>query len=211
MNLGSHVGDTPAAVAENRQRLMDMAQLPAMPLWLDQIHGTDVLRLTRQPILTSPQADAVWSDITGSVCAVMTADCLPVLFCSYDGKEIAAAHAGWRGLCAGVLENTLANFSVPPSQIHVWLGPAIGPQCFEVGAEVKAAFVAHDRRAALAFSPAGDKYFADIWQLARQRLSAKGVESISGGNRCTVSETAQFFSWRRDGLTGRMATLVWLS
>lgn len=209
LNLGAHVGDKPEAVAANRQRLVELASLPTMPVWLDQVHGTDVVRLT-DAFDRPPQADAVWSNHAAMPCAVMTADCLPVLFCSYDGTEVAAAHAGWRGLCAGVLENTLAQFNAPAAQIHIWLGPAIGPQHFEVGAEVRAAFMAHDAEAATAFVPAGEKYLADIWQLARQRLTACGVTSISGGTRCTVSEPEHFFSWRRDGSTGRMASLVWL-
>lgn len=209
LNLGAHVGDKPEAVAANRQRLVELASLPTMPVWLDQVHGTDVVRLT-DAFDRPPQADAAWSNLAAMPCAVMTADCLPVLFCSYDGTEVAAAHAGWRGLCAGVLENTLAQFNAPAAQIHIWLGPAIGPQHFEVGAEVRAAFMAHDAEAATAFVPAGEKYLADIWQLARQRLTACGVTSISGGTRCTVSEPEHFFSWRRDGSTGRMASLVWL-
>ncbi|ARJ42646.1 hypothetical protein B1H58_11815 [Pantoea alhagi] len=209
LNLGDHVGDQPAAVQANRQRLVDMADLPAMPWWLEQVHGTEVVRLDgRQP--ATRRADAVWSNQAGTVCAVMTADCLPVLFCSFDGKEVAAAHAGWRGLCAGVLENTLRQFSAPPEEIHVWMGPAIGPEAFEVGPEVRAAFMAHDPAAAGAFRAAGDKFYADLWQLARQRLAAQGVASVSGGGRCTWHDSAHFFSWRRSGTTGRMASLIWL-
>ncbi|MGD8163695.1 purine nucleoside phosphorylase YfiH [Pantoea sp. FN0307] len=209
LNLGDHVGDQPAAVQANRQRLVDMADLPAMPWWLEQVHGTEVVRLDGRPPATR-RADAVWSNQAGRVCAVMTADCLPVLFCSFDGKEVAAAHAGWRGLCAGVLENTLRQFSAPPEEIHVWMGPAIGPEAFEVGPEVRAAFMAHDPAAAGAFRAAGDKFYADLWQLARQRLAAQGVASVSGGGRCTWHDSAHFFSWRRSGTTGRMASLIWL-
>ncbi|MGD8108514.1 purine nucleoside phosphorylase YfiH [Pantoea sp. FN0302] len=209
LNLGDHVGDQPAAVQANRQRLVDMADLPAMPWWLEQVHGTEVVRLDERPPATR-RADAVWSNQAGRVCAVMTADCLPVLFCSFDGKEVAAAHAGWRGLCAGVLENTLRQFSAPPEEIHVWMGPAIGPEAFEVGPEVRAAFMAHDPAAAGAFRAAGDKFYADLWQLARQRLAAQGVASVSGGGRCTWHDSAHFFSWRRSGTTGRMASLIWL-
>ncbi|URQ60108.1 purine nucleoside phosphorylase YfiH [Pantoea alhagi] len=209
LNLGDHVGDQPAAVQANRQRLVDMADLPAMPWWLEQIHGTEVVRLDGRPPATR-RADAVWSNQAGTVCAVMTADCLPVLFCSFDGKEVAAAHAGWRGLCTGVLENTLRQFSAPPEEIHVWMGPAIGPEAFEVGPEVRAAFMAHDPAAAGAFRAAGDKFYADLWQLARQRLAAQGVASVSGGGRCAWHDSAHFFSWRRSGTTGRMASLIWL-
>lgn len=207
LNLGMHVGDRVADVAQNRQRLVD-AHLPAMPQWLEQVHGQAVVRLPAAE--TQPRADAAITRESGVVCAVMTADCLPVLFCSQDGSEVAAAHAGWRGLCHGVLEHTLAQFHCPAHEIHAWLGPAIGPQAFEVGAEVRAAFMAQDPRSDVAFRPAGSKYFADIWLLARQRLMAAGLQSISGTLRCTYSETADFFSYRRDGTTGRMATLVWL-
>lgn len=207
LNLGAHVGDNEVHVMQNRQRLTD-AQLPAMPQWLNQIHGLDVARLPADERV--PNADAAITRMSGVVCAVMTADCLPVLFCSDDGSEVAAAHAGWRGLCNGVLENTLAQFHCPADNIHAWLGPAIGPQAFEVGAEVRDAFMRHDAQADLAFRPVGNKYFADIWQLARQRLQAAGVRSISGSQRCTFTESANFFSFRRNGITGRMATLIWL-
>lgn len=209
LNLGAHVGDNPLHVAANRQLLVELGAMPAQPVWLDQVHGTDVLHLTRN----TPQclrADAVYTREKGLPCAVMTADCLPVLFCSVDGKEVAAAHAGWRGLCAGILEATLAAFSAPAEEITVWLGPAIGPTAFEVGAEVRAAFLAQNLHDTAAFRPAGEKYYADIWQLARARLSRSGVRHITGGGLCTVSEPAKFFSFRRNGVTGRMASLIWL-
>jgi len=208
-NLGGHVGDDPAHVATNRQRLVAEAGLPEMPRWLEQVHGTDVVRLPATQV-EPLQADAAITSDTGVVCAVMTADCLPVLFCSADGKEVAAAHAGWRGLCAGVLENTLAQFAAPVSQIHAWLGPAIGPDAFEVGSEVRTAFMAKDARAQQAFRPAGAKYFADIWLLAQQRLQAAGIKSVSVSRRCTFHNSGEFFSFRRDGTTGRMASLIWL-
>ncbi|WP_333617616.1 purine nucleoside phosphorylase YfiH [Mixta calida] len=209
LNLGDHVGDRPEDVLANRHRLKEMAALPAMPHWLEQVHGTGVARLDGQPT-AARRADAVWSNQPGAVCAVMTADCLPVLFCSFDGKEVAAAHAGWRGLCAGILENTLSQFSAPPQEIHVWLGPAIGPEAFEVGPEVREAFMTRDPAAQRAFRASGEKFYADLWLLARQRLAAQGVASISGGGRCTWHESAHFFSWRRSGTTGRMASLIWL-
>ena len=208
-NLGSHVGDEPAHVAANRQRLVTRAGLPEMPRWLEQVHGTGVVRLPFSQAGTL-QADACITREAGVVCAVMTADCLPVLFCSRDGREVAAAHAGWRGLCGGVLENTLAQFAAPASQIHAWLGPAIGPDAFEVGSEVRDAFMAKDARAQQAFRPAGAKYFADIWLLAQQRLEKAGVTSVSMARRCTFHESGEFFSFRRDGTTGRMASLIWL-
>ncbi|CNI75976.1 inner membrane protein [Yersinia frederiksenii] len=209
LNLGTHVGDIAATVITNRQRLVEQGQLPQMPVWLEQVHGTRVLHLDGSAI-SDVQADAVYSRVVGQVCAVMTADCLPVLFCSLAGDEVAAAHAGWRGLCAGVLEQTMAQFNAAPSSIIAWLGPAIGPQQFEVGEEVKQAFIDIDTQAAAAFIPAGTKYLADIYLLARQRLQAAGIHAIYGGDHCTVSEKQQFFSYRRDGITGRMASLVWL-
>ncbi|WP_313689901.1 purine nucleoside phosphorylase YfiH [Pantoea sp.] len=208
LNLGSHVGDNQEHVLLNRQRLVALAQLPAMPQWLNQVHGQEAVRLPASVAL--PDADAAITRETGVVCAVMTADCLPVLFCASDGSEVAVAHAGWRGLCHGVLEQTLAQFHCPAQEIHAWLGPAIGPQAFEVGAEVRSAFMAHDERADQAFRPVGEKYFADIWLLARQRLQAARVRSISGEQRCTWHESDDFFSFRRDRITGRMATLIWL-
>lgn len=210
LNLGAHVGDDPEHVRVNRAKLVVQGQLPAMPVWLNQIHGTVVASLTA---LSSPDitADAAWTDRSGVVCAVMTADCLPVLFCSADGKQVAAAHAGWRGLCAGVLENTLARFSCPAREIHAWLGPAIGPAAFEVGPEVYSAFIHDNPEAGYAFRPAGEKFYADIWQLARQRLISQGVKSVSGGGMCTVSDSTRFFSFRREGITGRMASLIWLA
>ncbi|WP_343554884.1 purine nucleoside phosphorylase YfiH [Pantoea sp.] len=208
LNLGTHVGDVEAHVVQNRQRVVEQLALAAMPQWLDQVHGQDVVRLPADARL--PRADAAITRESGVVCAVMTADCLPVLFCSKDGSEVAAAHAGWRGLCNGVLEQTLAQFHCSPADIHAWLGPAIGPLAFEVGAEVRSAFMAVDAQAKAAFRPAGEKYFADIWLLARQRLQAAGVHSITASSRCTFQQSADFFSFRRDGITGRMATLVWL-
>lgn len=210
MNLGTHVSDSPEHVATNRQRLIELAMLPAVPHWLEQVHGTDVARLTQDTDHSVIRGDAAYTDQPGVVCAVMSADCLPVLFCSSAGDEVAAAHAGWRGLNAGVLENTLAAFRAKPQEIMVWLGPAIGPRQFEVGGEVKEAFVASDPQAVSAFTPFHNKYLADIYQLARLRLQAAGVSQIYGGDRCTVSEPEYFFSYRRDGITGRLASLIWL-
>ncbi|WP_409310189.1 purine nucleoside phosphorylase YfiH [Pectobacterium sp. B1J-3] len=209
LNLGGHVGDAPENVVLNRQILVDSAELPSAPYWLDQIHGTDVIRIG-ETLPHSVQGDAAYTNRSGQVCAVMTADCLPVLFCSIAGDEVAAAHAGWRGLSHGVLETTLANFQAKPSHIMAWLGPAIGPDTFEVGPEVREIFLQHDMRAVSAFRPNGEKFFADIYQLARLRLQSCGVTQIFGGNFCTVSEPQKFFSYRRDGVTGRMASLIWL-
>ncbi len=208
LNLGSHVGDDPAHVALNRAWLR--SHLPSDPLWLNQTHGVDCV--VAETALAGCSADASVSFSAGHVCAVLTADCLPVLFCSRDGKAVGAAHAGWRGLLAGVLENTVRQMHVPSADVLAWLGPAIGPQTFEVGSEVRAAFVAHDPAAASAFAPKGkdgDKWLADIYQLARQRLQAAGITQIYGGEFCTVSDPQRFYSYRRDGTTGRMASLIW--
>lgn len=210
LNLGAHVGDDLATVEKNRRQLCSLAGLPAMPHWLNQVHGTQLVTLPGNAN-SVPDADAVTTTQTGQVCAVMTADCLPVIFCSADGLQVAAAHAGWRGLCNGVLENTLAGFRVPASEILAWMGPAIGPQAFEVGPEVRAAFLAQDSAATQAFTATADgKYLADLWSLARMRLHRAGVKQIFGGGLCTYSGSDDFFSYRRERVTGRLATLVWL-
>lgn len=209
LNLGAHCGDNPEHVEENRTRLFAAGGLPSKPVWLEQVHGNAVLTLSGGPYL-SKRADASYSSTPGTVCAVMTADCLPVLFCNRAGTEVAAAHAGWRGLCEGVLEETIACFNDQPENILAWLGPAIGPGAFEVGAEVREAFMAKAAEASSAFRPAGEKYFADIYLLARQRLARVGVDNVFGGDRCTFSEKQHFFSYRRDKTTGRMASFIWL-
>lgn len=205
LNLASHVGDDPAHVVLNRAWLR--SQLPAEPCWLEQVHGVDCV--VAMPSDNTPRADASVSFESGLVCAVLTADCLPVLFCTLDGQRVGAAHAGWRGLLAGVLENTIAAMAAPPAQIMAWFGPAIGPQAFEVGDEVRAAFVARDADASSAFVAHGEKWLADIYALARLRLQAIGVHAIYGGDLCTVSDAERFYSYRRDGATGRLASLIW--
>ncbi len=209
LNLGAHCGDDLLYVEENRRRMFAAGGLPCYPVWLEQVHGTTVLKLDGGPYV-SKRADASYCNTPGTVCAVMTADCLPVLFCNRAGNEVAAAHAGWRGLCEGVLEETVACFNDKPENILAWLGPAIGPEAFEVGAEVREAFIAKDAQAESAFRSAGEKYFANIYQLARQHLANVGVEQIFGGDRCTLSEKDDFFSYRRDKTTGRMASFIWL-
>lgn len=209
LNLGAHCGDNLEHVEENRKRLFTAGNLPSKPIWLEQVHGKDVLKLTGA-LYDSKRADASYSNTPGTVCAVMTADCLPVLFCNLAGTEVAAAHAGWRGLCEGVLEETVACFADKPANIMAWLGPAIGPEAFEVGPEVRDAFMAKDAKAQAAFLPRGEKYLADIYQLARQRLTNVGITHIYGGDRCTYSESETFFSYRRDKTTGRMASFIWL-
>lgn len=208
-NLGGHVGDSPVAVAQNRAILR--ACLPGEPLWLEQVHGT-VVADASEP---SPRqcADASVATQPGRVCAVMTADCLPVLFCDETGHVVAAAHAGWRGLVAGILEETLSRMNVAPQSVMAWLGPAIGPSAFEVGQDVFDAFAALHPGDAVAFMPgvAPGKWQADLFALARWRLARAGVERVYGGGICTHSDPERFFSYRRDGVTGRFATLVWRS
>jgi YfiH family protein len=207
-NLGDHVGDEPARVAANRAALR--ARLPAEPAWLQQVHGT--LTVDAAKTAKTAVADAAFSRQPGVVCVVMTADCLPVLFCDRAGSVVAAAHAGWRGLLAGVLENTLAAMRVAPGEVIAWLGPAIGPAHFEVGDEVRAAFVGNAAGAASEFrAHTAGKWLCDLPGLARQRLRAAGVDSIHGGGECTYADRERFFSYRRDGVTGRMASLVWLA
>lgn len=208
LNLGDHVGDDAGHVAENRRRLQSGLQLPAEPRWLRQVHGTQVAALDAPD--PAAEADASWTTNRGVICAILTADCLPVLICDRDGRVVAAAHAGWRGLAAGVLEATVRALPVVPAQLLAWLGPAIGPAAFEVGAEVRAAFIAADPAAAADFSAnASGKFHADLFALARRRLRAAGVTAIYGGGLCTHGDARRFFSHRRDHLCGRMATLIW--
>ncbi|TGD71573.1 peptidoglycan editing factor PgeF [Mangrovimicrobium sediminis] len=205
-NLGDHVGDDPAAVAANRSRLQAMLPGGTSIQWLQQVHGADVVRAAGRGC---PQADACWTDTPGIACAVLTADCLPVLFASADGAVVAAAHAGWRGLLAGVLEATVAAMGVDPGRLQAWMGPAIGPRAFEVGPEVREAFLdAGDSRACFTTSPNPGRYLADIYALARARLAAAGVSAVSGGGECTFRAPRRYFSYRRDGETGRMASLI---
>jgi YfiH family protein len=208
LNLGDHVGDDPQAVAENRRLLTHRC---AAPVWLDQVHGTRVLDAGQVSGALRHEADASFSRKAGVACTVMTADCLPVLICDYAGTVVAAAHAGWRGLHAGVLERTVAAMDCPGHALLVYLGPAIGPQAFEVGDEVRDAFVGFDHEAEVAFKPHGGKWLADLYLLARQRLARLGVNAVFGGNYCTAGEPERFFSYRRDGITGRMASMIWLA
>ncbi|WP_407316971.1 peptidoglycan editing factor PgeF [Pseudomonas sp. nanlin1] len=206
LNLGDHVGDAAPAVAENRRRLAD--HFAIRPAWLKQVHGVNVVHATPGQV---DEADASWTSTPGVACTVMTADCLPALFCDRAGTRVAAAHAGWRGLAAGVLEATAASLAVPGEDVLVWLGPAIGPRNFEVGSEVRDAFTATHPQTAQAFVPGASpgKFIADIYALARLRLAAVGVTAVYGGGLCTVADP-QFFSYRRAPVTGRFASLVWL-
>ncbi len=209
LNLGTHVGDELSRVEENRHRLCQQAQLPEMPLWLEQVHGTHVVTLSPEKN-SEVRGDALYTSTVKKVCAIMTADCLPVLFTTLDGTEIGAAHGGWRGLCHGVLQNTLAQFKAPKNQIMAWLGPAIGPDAFEVGAEVRLAFIEKNIAFDAAFIPHNGKYLANIYMLARIILQESGVTQIYGGNFCTVTDKSRFFSYRREQITGRMASLIWI-
>ncbi len=239
LNLGEHVGDDPAAVAENRRRLAAAAGLPAPPNWLRQVHGANVADLDGAEFAAGATgngppvtADAAFTHRRGRVCAILAADCLPVLLAADSGDWVAAAHAGWRGLAAGVIEATVSALSaaagpgaLPPHRLLAWLGPAIGPKHFEVGAEVRDALLAGDAgagtgagtaagaakgaEAAFALNSRG-RFMADLEMLARRRLAAAGVERIYGGGECTFADPTRFFSHRRDGVTGRQAALIWL-
>jgi YfiH family protein len=215
LNLGDHVGDAPLAVESNRILLNTM--LPSEPVWLEQTHGTIVVNADMADCL--PQADVCIARHRAAVCVVMTADCLPVLLCDKQGSVVGAAHAGWKGLAAGVIEATVQAMNVAPQNLMAWLGPAISQDAFEVGEEVRAAFIAAQPQAASAFTPSplrgegggeGEKWFADIYALARLRLNALGITQIYGGGYCTYRDSERFFSYRRDGVTGRMGTFIWL-
>ncbi len=208
-NLAAHVGDDPDAVAANRRRLMRELRLPDAPAWLNQVHGNTVVTAERPHTLT---ADASIAREAGRVCVVMTADCLPLLLCDREGGCVAAVHAGWRGLANGVVDASVARMGCSPAAILAWLGPAVGSTAFELGPEVRAVLLRRDAGATDCFqpSPAG-RWLADIYGLARRQLRSAGVESIAGGHWCTYHDRERFFSYRRDGLTGRMATLIWLA
>ncbi|WP_442498373.1 peptidoglycan editing factor PgeF [Methylobacter sp. sgz302048] len=206
LNPATHVGDDAETVRQNRQIIKAMLALPAEPVWLEQVHSNKAVDAGKTQSLV--QADASFTDEAGVVCAVLTADCLPLLVCNAEGSRIAAIHAGWRGLLSGVIGNTVT--AMGNQDLLVWLGPAIGPACFEVGAEVREAFIEKSARFAAAFKECGNgKWLADIYQLARVDLAALGIDRIYGGNLCTVTDHERFYSYRRDKETGRMATLIW--
>ncbi len=211
-NLGDHVGDDPAAVQRNRDALCDELTLPDAPQWLNQVHGSDI-RYVDQRCDNAPDADAAWTDQPGRVLSIMTADCLPVLITAKSGVCIAAIHGGWRGLLDEVIQKTVAALPVPPGELLAWLGPAIGPQAFEVGAEVREAFVQKNKGFDCCFvaQPGAEKFLADIFAIGRLCLHHAGITEISGGVHCTFQDQKHFFSYRRDaGSTGRMASLIWL-
>lgn len=208
-NLAEHTGDDPRAVSSNRALLRDYFHLPAEPAWLEQVHSRRVVLADK--VASGTAADASWTGDTGNVCAVMTADCLPVLICDRAGSRVAAAHAGWRGLHAGVVSNTVTCLGCDPSELMVWLGPAIGPRAFEVGAEVLQAFTAKDSQNSHAFRQTDERHWmCDLYRLARIELETLGVGAVFGGKECTFTDSARFYSYRRDGDTGRMASLIWL-
>jgi YfiH family protein len=209
LNLGTHVGDFPAAVAENRRRLRMAAQLPVEPAWLAQLHGTKIKDLDVPEAAAA--ADGAVSRRPGRVCAILAADCLPVLFAAESGDAVAAAHAGWRGLAGGVLEATVRALGVAPRTLLAWFGPAIGPRHFEIGPEVRDELLRGDPDAHGAFEAnARGRFMADLSALARRRLARLGIERVYGGTECTHSHPDKYFSHRRDGPTGRQATLIWL-
>jgi purine-nucleoside/S-methyl-5'-thioadenosine phosphorylase / adenosine deaminase len=210
-NIAAHVGDDPQAVAGNRRSLRDSLALPAEPAWLEQVHGSRVIDLDRPSRGSLGPADAAVTRTPGRICAIQVADCLPVLLAAADGSVIGAAHAGWRGLAGGVLEATVRAMQTPGTKLLAWLGPAISQAHFEVGDEVRAAFLAADEGASAAFTAnERGRWQCDLYALARRRLAALGVGTLHGGGWCTYADAERFFSYRRDGRCGRMAALIWL-
>lgn len=209
LNLGDHVGDDLLLVQQNRALLHKY--LPNDPYWLKQVHGAKPIWVDKNEV--TPQGDAALSCCSGKVCAILVADCLPVFLCDTAGSVVGVVHAGWRGLSAGVIENSIAEMSRKGNEIIAWLGPAIGPKHFEVGEEVREVFLKQDSKSSSAFtlSHDGNKWFADLFTLARLRLAEAGVTKVYGGNECTFSNPLRFYSYRRDGKTGRMAALIWLT
>lgn len=210
-NLAMHVGDDPAAVSHNRQQLHNQLHLPAAPVWLNQVHGNVIVRADAPGTISPVNADGSWSDTPGIVCAVLVADCLPLLLFQPDRCAVAAVHVGWRGLLAGIIESAVAALG-PASTLLAWLGPAIGPDAFEVGDDVYAACRRHSRQTATAFKASRPNHWhANLPLLIRQRLAEQGVQQQYGGTHCTYSEPDRFYSYRRDGITGRQAALIWMT
>ncbi len=211
LNVGDHVGDDLDTVIQNRQQLMLDVGSAHVPCWLKQVHGTQVVDASAHYHLP-PEADASYSLEPNAVCCVMTADCLPVLLCDRAGTQIAAVHAGWRGLADGVIEATLDQLSADPTELLVWLGPAISQAAFEVGEEVRDTFISHDTAASQAFKPSlQGRWLADLYWLAKQRLAARGINYVYGGQCCSYQDAQRFYSYRRDGVTGRMVSMIWLT
>lgn len=215
LNLGVHVEDDPDHVRQNRRRLAESTGLKSEQIgWLNQVHGIDVVELNPDNVGQIAKADASYTRHPGIACAILTADCLPVILADSEGTVVGAAHCGWRSLCGGVIENLVSKMAVAPEALQAWLGPAIGPDSFEVGPEVRDAFLDHGPKAVHAFRAEGARsghFMADIYALATLRLNHLGVSNVTGGGLCTVKDSDRFFSYRRDGRTGRMATLVWLT
>jgi hypothetical protein len=215
LNLGVHVEDDPDHVRQNRRRLAESTGLKSEQIgWLNQVHGIDVVELNPDNVGQIAKADASYTRHPGIACAILTADCLPVILADREGTVVGAAHCGWRSLCGGVIENLVSKMAVAPEALQAWLGPAIGPDSFEVGPEVRDAFLDHGPKAVHAFRAEGARsghFMADIYALATLRLNHLGVSNVTGGGLCTVKDSDRFFSYRRDGRTGRMATLVWLT
>ncbi len=215
LNLGSYINDEDQYVAQNRELLEQRLDLPSNPIWLKQVHSNQVINIDQEPEIQLPQADAAYATLPHRVCVVTTADCLPVLVCNREGTKVASIHAGWRGLAEGVIENTIGQLDESSTNLYVWLGPAIGPERFEVGEDVVSAFSAVDPQTETAFVAMRNvpgKWLANLYLLARQRLKKLGVNHIYGGQYCTYTDDKNFYSYRRDqGKTGRMATLIWLS
>ena len=208
-NLAAHTDDDPDAVHNNRRLLREYFRLPGEPVWLQQVHSNSIV--TADAAASESEADGSWTRAGATVCVVMTADCLPVLICDRQGSRVAAAHAGWRGLHAGVISQAVNTLKADPADLMVWLGPAIGPQAFEVGEEVLQAFIDKDSRNSTGFRQRDDRrWLCDLYELARIKLLMLGITSIFGGNECTFSDHRRFYSYRRDGKTGRMASLIWL-
>ncbi len=210
MNISTYVGDDPEAVQKNRQYLQSTLNIPSQLHWLEQVHGT--LAVNAAHITETVKADACYSSEKNIICTIQTADCLPVLLCDKTGTTVAAIHAGWRGLADGIIEQAINTMNCPGNKLIAWLGPAIGPKAFESGDDVRDAFIAHDKQAKTAFTQqTNGLWLADIYELARQRLTNQGVTACYGGNFCTYHDEARFYSFRRDQTTGRMATLIWLT
>ncbi|MGC1853761.1 MAG: peptidoglycan editing factor PgeF [Candidatus Aquirickettsiella sp.] len=210
LNTAMHVGDNLDDVSKNRQLLQKNLHLKKPIIWLEQVHGN--IPISADLPIASPRADAIYSKTTQTVCAVQTADCIPLLVCSSTRYCVAAIHAGWKGLSNGIIENTIDALALPPSDILAWLGPAIGPQAFIVGEEVFQSFMGKDQAAEIAFQPLENNlWHANLSQLAKQRLNKLGITSIYGGNYCTFSDKLRFFSYRRDQITGRMLSLIWIN
>ncbi|MDB6096030.1 MAG: yfiH [Francisellaceae bacterium] len=216
-NLALHVGDDAGSVLLNREKLKKDLNLPTEALWLNQVHGTNVVNLNDNYVHENREAikaDASLSFEKNLVCAVLTADCLPLLICDKKGSFVAAVHAGWRGLCSGIIEQTLSYWKKPPQDLLVWLGPAIGAKEFEVGVDVYNAFKADNLNNLKGFKQQAlnpKKYLMDIYEIARIKLKKYGVENIYGGEYCTFTNAQDFYSYRRDGVTGRMASLIWIT